>query len=125
MCRDPRRALEGLIELGVDRLLTSGQEASCLEGAKLIAGLRNQAAGRIVVMAGGGITPSNVSRLVALTGVQEVHLSARSVVESKMVHRHTRCTMGGNVPPGDFAWKSTDLGIVQAVVRAVVPVDEM
>lgn len=119
MCREARRALEDLIELGVDRLLTSGQEASCLAGATLIAELQNQAGGRIVIMAGGGIAPSNVSQLVALTGVQEVHLSARSAVESKMVHRHTRCTMGGNTSSGEFAWKSTDLGIVQAVVRAV------
>src|SRR5690349_2336120 len=47
MCRDPQRGLEDLVALGADRVLTSGQEASCLEGLELLAALQKQAAGRI------------------------------------------------------------------------------
>jgi copper homeostasis protein len=116
MCRDPRRALEELIALGIERVLTSGQEASCLEGLELIAELQKQAAGRIVVMPGGGITPRNVRRLVSATGVSEVHLSARSPVESRMTFRNSRCFMGGTLRPPEFSWKTTD----EAAVRSVI-----
>src|ERR1051326_932728 len=49
MCRDPQQGLEDLIQLGVDRVLTSGQDSSCLEGMDLIAALQKQARGRIIV----------------------------------------------------------------------------
>ena len=59
------RALETLIELGVDRVLTSGQEANVLDGLPLIVELVRRAGNRIVVMPGGGITKRNVDRIVA------------------------------------------------------------
>src|SRR6516225_2284170 len=65
MCRDPREGLEHLIELGANRVLTSGQEASCVEGLDLIASLQKQAARRIIVMPGGGLTPRNIAKFVA------------------------------------------------------------
>lgn len=119
MCRDPRQALEELVELGLDRVLTSGQEASCLEGLELIAALQQQAAGRIIVMPGGGITPRNVHKIVAGTGVSEVHLSARSSVESGMKYRNSRCFMGGTLRPAEFGWKTTDEVAVRTVVDAL------
>jgi copper homeostasis protein len=117
MCRDPREALEALIGLGVERVLTSGQEASCLEGLELIAALHKLAAGRIIIMPGGGITPANVQRIVAATGVTEVHLSARCSVQSGMVHRNPRVFMGGSLRPPEFSWKTTDPSAVQSAVR--------
>lgn len=119
MCRDARRALEDLIGLGVDRVLTSGQEASCLEGMELIAGLHKQAAGRIVVMPGGGLTPRNIQKFVAMTGVREVHLSARHTVESGMSYRNGRVFMGGTLRPPEFTWKTTDEASVREVVRGL------
>jgi copper homeostasis protein len=116
MCRDPSKALEDLIQLGVDRVLTSGQEASVLEGLDLICALQKQAAGRIIVMPGGGIHLRNLSKIVAASGVSEIHLSARSSVESGMQHRNGRCFMGGALRPPEFSWKSTDEGMVRAVV---------
>ena len=117
MSRDPRQALEALIALGVERVLTSGQEATCLEGLEVIAALREQAAGRIIVMPGGGITPANVQRIVAATGVTEVHLSARRAVQSGMLHRNPRVFMGGALRPPEFSWKTTDASAVESVVR--------
>jgi copper homeostasis protein len=119
MCRDPERALEELIAIGMDRVLTSGQEASCLEGLELIARLQTQAAGRIIVLPGGGITPRNVQRIVAGTGVSEVHLSARTTVPSRMQHQNGRCFMGGALRPPEFSWKKTDENAVRAVVSAL------
>jgi copper homeostasis protein len=117
MCRDAQKGLEDLIALGVDRVLTSGQEASCLEGLELIAALQQQAAGRIIVMPGGGITPRNIKRIVVGTGVSEVHLSARQAVESAMSFRNSRVFMGGTLRPPEFSWKSTDENAVRDVVN--------
>lgn len=74
VCIDPIIALETLIDLGVDRILTSGQRETAWEGRELIAGLRRQAEGRIVIMAGGGVDESNAAELVRETGVTELHV---------------------------------------------------
>jgi copper homeostasis protein len=117
MCRDPNEALEQLIELGANRVLTSGQEPSCIEGMELIAALHKQAAERIIVMPGGGLTPRNIAKFVAATGVGEVHLSARLTVESGMSHRNSRVFMGGTLRPPEFSWKTTDEAAVRTVVQ--------
>eukprot|EP00898_Chlorokybus_atmophyticus_P004613 jgi/Chlat1/5152/Chrsp33S05144 len=77
---DPTRALETLIALGVPRVLTSGQEETALAGADLIRTLRQQASGRIAIMAGAGVGPGNVREILGRTGVREVHASARNRV---------------------------------------------
>ena len=117
MCRDPHQGLEHLIELGTNRVLTSGQEASCIEGLELIASLQKQAAGRIIVMPGGGLTTRNIAKFVAATGVSEVHLSARRTVESGMSYRNSRVFMGGTLRPPEFSWKTTDEASVRTVVQ--------
>jgi copper homeostasis protein len=119
MCRDPQAGLEDLVALGAERVLTSGQEATCLEGLELLASLHKQAGGRIIVMPGGGITPRNIERIVAGTGVSEVHLSARHTVESRMQHRNSGCFMGGTLRPPEYSWKTTDETAVQRVVDAL------
>jgi len=119
MCRDPQKGLEDLIGLGIDRVLTSGQEASCLEGVEVIAALHKQAAGRIIILPGGGLTPRNVRRIVQATGVSEVHLSARSSVESGMAYRNSRVFMGGTLQPPEFGWKATDERVVRQVVQTL------
>jgi len=74
MARDACEALDTLVELGVERVLTSGQEEMALEGAELIAELVRRAGERIVVMAGGGINERNVGRIVAQTGARDAPL---------------------------------------------------
>ena len=74
VCVDPVQALETLIDLGVSRILTSGQRETAWLGRELIAGLRRQAEGRIVIMAGGGVDESNAAELVRETGVAELHV---------------------------------------------------
>ncbi len=74
---DRSAALERLIALGVERVLTSGGAPTAPEGAAQIRRLVVQAKGRIGILAGGGITTHNVARLVQETGVQEVHFSVK------------------------------------------------
>jgi len=87
VCVDPAAALERLIDLGVDRVLTSGGARTAPEGAEQIRRLVVQAKGRIEILAGGGIDASNVARLVALTGVREVHFSVRDTDKVRRVVR--------------------------------------
>jgi copper homeostasis protein len=119
MCRDAESALETLIELGVDRVLTSGHEATCVEGLEMLAALQKQARGRIIVLPGGGITPRNAAKIVSATGVSEIHLSARRNFESGMRYRNSRVFMGGTLRPPEFSWKVTDEAAVRTVVSAV------
>jgi len=118
---DPHAALEDLVQLGVDRLLTSGQEPTAWEGAELIAALGKQAAGRIIVMPGGGITPRNVRRIVDATGVDEIHMNARSPADSRMTFRNPRLYMGRALHPPEYQRKTTDPNVVRDIVRAVRP----
>ena len=70
---DPGAALETAIGLGFERVLTSGGAPTASAGAQRIAALVKRANGRISIMAGSGMTPANVTALVAMTGVNEVH----------------------------------------------------
>jgi len=102
MTRDPREALETLIDLGVDRVLTSGQERSALEGLDLIAELVRLAGDRIVVMPGGGLNERNLARILRQSGAREFHVSASSPRESPMTFRNTRVAMGRQVGPSEY-----------------------
>jgi copper homeostasis protein len=71
--REPRVALERLISLGVERVLTSGQAPTAVEGAELLAALVRHAESRIGIVAAGGVRAHNVGELVRRTRVTEVH----------------------------------------------------
>lgn len=77
VCATPKQALEQIITLGCDRLLTSGCQSTAEKGAEFIAELVEQAAGRIIVMPGAGIRPSNIARIEKITRAAEFHSTAR------------------------------------------------
>lgn len=76
---DPLGTAAALAEAGVDRLLTSGQAATALEGAPLVARLQADLGGRLQILAGGGVRAGSVGELVAATGVRQVHASCRGL----------------------------------------------
>jgi copper homeostasis protein len=81
VCADPVRALEDLLDLGVDRLLTSGQAATAWEGRELIASLVARADEGLSVMPGAGVNEQTAAPLLRETGARELHFSARRQVE--------------------------------------------
>ena len=107
MARDPFAALEDLVALGVDRILTSGQEPSVIEGLDMIAELARRAGERVIIMPGGG-TERNVAKVVAQAGVREVHVASTIGVASPMRFRNQRVFMGGELRPPEFTRFTTD-----------------
>lgn len=118
MTRDPFAALEALVGLGVDRVLTSGHEPSVLEGLDLIAELVARAAGRIIVMPGGGITDRNIARIRAKVPTSEMHFAGGEPVESRMRFRNPRVFMGGTLRPPEYALDVLRDGYVARTIAA-------
>lgn len=94
MCRNPQKALEDIIALGFDRILTSGQQPDAMSGAPLLKQLNEQADGRIILLAGCGVNENNIGRLRSVTGLHEFHFSARTKVRSSMEYINPQVYMG-------------------------------
>ncbi len=75
-CADPFEALEEIVALGCDRLLTAGHAANVNDGEATLKELNDRAGGRIVILAGSGVRPGNIARLEASTGCREFHSSS-------------------------------------------------
>ena len=117
MARDPTRSLETLIELGIDRVLTSGHEAFASEGIDLHRELVAQAGDRIVVMPGGGIDEQSLPRILNTTGAREIHVTGTKGVESGMTYRNPRCFMGIEPGSSEFSTTMTDVNRIRALVQ--------
>ena len=102
MSIDWQQALEDVIEIGCARLLTSGQEVSAFEGAERLAQMVKQAGDRLIIMPGGGINARNMQKIIDMTGVQELHMSAHVSQDSGMQYQHTGAFMGGALRKPEF-----------------------
>ena len=94
MCRDSREALEMAVALGMDTILTSGQQNDCVRGMETLRGLQQQADGRIELMAGGGVTEENVIAIARNTGIHALHTSGKEILDSSMQYRNPNVSMG-------------------------------
>ena len=116
VCRDPFVALEQLIELGCDRILTSGQQSTAEKGSPLLKQLIERAGERIIIMPGCGVRENNIARIEAETGAKEFHTSARSVVYSQMAYRKEEVPMGSSAVTSEFETVQTDRKKVEQFV---------
>ena len=92
---DAYQAMEDIINIGCERILTSGQRPNAMEGTDLIAQLIEQANERIIIMPGSGVRSDNIIELAKKTGATEFHTSARIETESKM--NYTNPSMNENL----------------------------
>jgi copper homeostasis protein len=119
---DPFEALEELIDLGIKRVMTSGQEATAIQGAPLIARLIEQAKGRIEILPAAGVKPINVLELVERTGCDQVHGSLRTTLVDRSTMARPAVHFGGAVP--EDRYEATDPEAVRemrALLDAVGP----
>lgn len=117
--RDQGAAMNDLLALGVDRVLTSGGATNAMEGAASLKRLVARADGAMTILAGGSITASNVADVVRLSGVHEVHLRAAVRVESAMKHRRRGVTLARPQAPDDYERVVASADEVSRVVRAL------
>jgi copper homeostasis protein len=111
--RDQAQALETVISLGCERVLTSGAQSTAPEGADTIAALVRRADRRIRVMAGAGISEHNLAELVTRSGADEFHASAKALCSSRMRH------VGKAIAGLDANWLQSDVDRVRALRAAL------
>jgi copper homeostasis protein len=118
--RAPEHALETLVHLGFARVLTSGQEASALEGRECIARLVRAARGRIEVVAAGGVRAENAAEIVRATGVGALHFAAATRRESPARRRNPQVKLASSARAGEeWAHWETDEARVRAVLAGL------
>ena len=113
---DALSALQQLTELGIDRVLTSGQAASAWEGRALLRRLVATAGERIIVMPGAGISETNASDLLRETGARELHFSARREVAAS--DTGTSAVAMGSDRTADRVRGVTDMARVRQIIAA-------
>ena len=116
--RDLRAALDLLLELGIDRVLSSGGAARAEDGLPLLAELVRHAGERLSVVPAGGVRAHNAAAILRASGARELHLSARASHPSPMRHRNPALRLGAGTAPDEYERMSTDVELVRAVVAA-------
>lgn len=119
VCRDAKKALEQIIELGCNRILTSGQQPTAELGIPLLKELQEQASGRIILLAGCGVNEKNISRIAQETGIQEFHFSARESIKSGMNYKNESVSMGGTVLINEYERNVTSAERVKATIQNI------
>lgn len=115
---DAFEGLEQLVDLGITRVLTSGQKDSVPEGADLIRRLMERAAGRIEILPGGGIKPYNLKEVIERTGCRQVHLTAWKTATDASTHANREVTFGGALYPPEDRYQVTDAELVRKIVAS-------
>ena len=118
VCRDPKKALEQIIALGCNRILTSGQQPTAESGIPLLKELQEQAAGRIILLAGCGVNEKNIHRIASETGIREFHFSARENIKSGMNYKNESVSMGGTVHIDEYERNVTTARRVMDTIQA-------
>src|SRR5690606_27155881 len=124
MTRDAGEALEALIRCGVKRVLTSGQHDNALAGAEILRRTHEQAAGRIAIMACGGLNAGNIAQVQRETGVREMHFSAPKTVKSGMSFRNPGVGMGGTALEREYELTLSDGAAIAAAIAAARAADD-
>lgn len=107
VCRDQFMAADQIVELGFDRILTSGGASTAILGAERIAELIARFGDRVVIMPGCGVREDNIRWLAQKTGAVEFHSSAQIEVDSVMEYRVASVPMGGTIVVDEFTRRET------------------
>lgn len=118
MCCDAESALEQVISLGCNRILTSGLAPTASEGIPMLRKLVTLAAGRLSIMPGSGVGIKNARPILDQTGACEIHASARSIVHSTMQYHNESVNMG-TAGQDEYSRLETDANIVRQILDAI------
>lgn len=118
MTADAGEALEALIRCGIDRVLTSGQRGTALEGLEILKKTTEQAGDRIVIMGCGALDATNIKAVRDGAGLKEMHFAALKTVASGMRFRNPYVGMGGTEKDREYELTLTDRDAVRATIAA-------
>jgi copper homeostasis protein len=118
MTRDPEEAIEALVRAGVDRVLTSGQRDTALEGIDILKRTHDAARGRIVIMACGALDEGNIAEVLRRSEADELHFAALTTTSSGMTFRNPHIGMGGTALEREFELTLTDPDKVRRTIAA-------
>jgi copper homeostasis protein len=118
MVRDPVKSLEVLISHGVDRVLTSGQRPTAMEGLATLKQLGQVAGGRIIVMPCGSLRTANIGHVGRETGLWELHFAAHKAEPSAMTYRNPYIAMGMTSEDHEYVKTVTDPMTVRTTIEA-------
>lgn len=113
---NPADALEQLIDLGITRVLTSGQEDSAYNGAAVIRNLIKQAAGRIEILPGGGIDRFNLDDVIARTGCEQIHIAVPMDRPDRSVSGKPHVSFGGSLKPPEDSYPVANIDAARDIV---------
>lgn len=116
--KDPYVAIETLIELGIDRVLTSGLEPKAMEGIELIKELQDKYGDRIEILAGSGMNASNAKEMMDKTGISQVHSSCKDWVTDPTTTCH-HVTYAYAAAPHELDYDVVSLELVQKIVNSL------
>ena len=117
MTVDKIKALEELIDMGVDRILTSGGKNKAPEGRNMIKRLNDVAMERIILMPGSGVNEETIIDLRDRTGSTEFHVTGRSLYPGEMIFRNPDISMGDNKDVPEYDQWITDPKRIERIVE--------
>ena len=94
VCKDPFKALEQAKEIGINTILTSGQQSNCVKGKDLIKQLVEKANGEIDILVGAGVDDTIIKQMYDDTKATSYHMSGKIIKQSDMIYRKENVPMG-------------------------------
>ena len=114
---DWKEAIDLLSELGITRILTSGQEPDVAYGTETVREMIAYSAGRIQILPGAGITPRNLRRILAETGADQLHVAAHRYYTDTSTENNRSIFYGGCLYPPEDRFQVTDGPCISGMVR--------
>lgn len=121
MTRDPHEALDTLLAAGVDRVLTSGQAPTAMQGLPLIAELQQRAGDGLIIMPAVEVTAANARHIVQTANLREIHIGSNveEQVASRMRFQNQTVSMGDDTGLPEYTMPYTSATLVREIVDAV------
>ncbi len=119
VAENPFQALEDIIACGCERILTSGQKNTAIEGIDLLKTLVKKSQNRIEIMAGSGVNAQNAQQFLNI-GVHALHLTGKGIQESKMTFRKPDLSMTNSSLSSEYEVYEADLEKCKAVSEQIL-----
>ncbi|SFI37050.1 copper homeostasis protein [Tindallia magadiensis] len=118
----PEKEIPKLIEMGIQRILTSGQRKTATEGVEYIQSIEKEFGKEITIMPGAGVSAENIETLYKKTGCTHYHMSGKTEVGSRMEYRE--CIQRSQTPPQEFMLQRADYEKIRAAKKQLIELEK-